>query len=668
MSSWRDEILKEFTPNVAPLTLVADPDGLLLEERMLDTIRERGFELIVFKDSIEFRYVYESKFRSRWDEGESIDLVVVVQSEASELKSLPYDLFKVDRKFSFNLAGIFPHLSYRVVTALDRADLDDLYEAQKRHAPGDLGDNATKEFVLHHVFKITPDLIEKPSDLLQVLLRRHYRGQRIPRILDERFIQLLRQCGTFNDWPLETIVPDREAFFAFLQERWPVFLDREAAKDSPRSPEIEERHDFSIHGPAHLPFDHDEVHVYIDNLFLEGFLQPVPHKHAGDYAKSWTAIGIQVDEHSDRLHRIGKLLDRLKTSVPAEDARYGDWLHFARACAELVVLSCESPEQSSGSSEKGLRDLRQVVDDRFAAWIAKRYASLDSLPPVPPVMLHQIPRYLSRQLEQKPKAKAALVVIDGLSMDQWLVVRNTLQSKTTGLLFREQAVFAWIPSLTSISRQAIFAGDRPFNFPSSVWTTDKEPTLWMRFWTGEGLASSQIIYRKSLGDGSLEALSEELSHPRAKVAGLVVDKVDKIMHGMALGTAGMHNQVRQWTAQGYLSDLLDLLFKHEFQVYLTSDHGNVEAEGCGRPTEKSLANFRGERVRVYPDVSLRRLVKDRFPDAIEWDPVGIPEDFFSLLAPHRRAFLPESQRTVTHGGASLEEIVVPLVQVERKLA
>ena len=33
--SWRSQILREFTPNVARLTLVADPDGLLLEEGVL---------------------------------------------------------------------------------------------------------------------------------------------------------------------------------------------------------------------------------------------------------------------------------------------------------------------------------------------------------------------------------------------------------------------------------------------------------------------------------------------------------------------------------------------------------------------------------------------------------------------------------------------------------
>ncbi|MGB2773865.1 MAG: BREX-3 system phosphatase PglZ, partial [Anaerolineae bacterium] len=227
MSSWRDQVLKEFTPKVARLTLVADPDGLLLEEGILEGIRERGFELIPFEDHIAFRYAYESKFRSHWDRGEHTDLVVVLRSPASDLGSLPYDLLQAGRKLSFSLGDIFPNLSYPVVTALDRGDLDALFQAQKQHAPGTLGDNATKEFVLRHVFGIAPELTKQPADLLRVLLRRHYQGQRIPRILDERFIQLQRQNSTFDGWPLETLLSDREAFFVFLQERWPIFLDHE---------------------------------------------------------------------------------------------------------------------------------------------------------------------------------------------------------------------------------------------------------------------------------------------------------------------------------------------------------------------------------------------------------------------------------------------------------
>ena len=317
MSSWRDQILKEFTPKVAHLTLVADPDGLLLEEGILEAIRERGFELIPFEDHIAFRYAYESKFRSRWDRGEHTDLVVVLRSQASDLGGLPFDLLQAGRKLSFNLGDIFPNLSYPVVTALDRGDLDALYEAQRRHAPGQLGDNATKEFVLRHVFEIAPELIKQPSDLLRVLLRRHYRGQRIPAALDERFIQLLRQSNHFNEWPLETLVSDREAFFTFLQERWPIFLDRAAAKGTSGLPAEDSvqvgLHEggrpygpLTIEGPVDLPFDHHDIRVYIDNLFVEGLLHSIPHDHADVLSKTWVGIGIQNRSRRGQISSAGK--------------------------------------------------------------------------------------------------------------------------------------------------------------------------------------------------------------------------------------------------------------------------------------------------------------------------------------------------------------------------
>jgi hypothetical protein len=666
MSSWRDQILKEFTPKVARLTLVADPDRLLLEEGILEGVRERGFELIPFEDHIAFRYAYESKFRSRWDRGEHTDLVVVLRSQASDLSGLPYDLLQAGRRLSFNLGDIFPNLSYPVVTALDRGDLDALYEAQKRHAPGQLGDNATKEFVLRHVFEIAPELVKQPSDLLRVLLRRHYRGQRIPTDLDERFIQLLRQSNAFDDWPLETLVSDREAFFAFLQERWPIFLDREAAKGTSGVREDEKPYGLSIEGPVELPFDHHDIRVYIDNLFVEGLLHSVSHEHADTLSRTWVGIGVRTAPIEDRSRRLGKLIDSLEASIPAEDAKHTDWFHFARGWAETILLANDQAEAISEPMDERIKNLQAQVDAGFAAWLFKRYAGLINLPPAPPVMLHHLPRFLARQMGEDRTAKIALIVVDGLALDQWLVVREALASKQPGLRFREQAVFAWIPSLTSVSRQAAFAGKAPIFFPSSIQTTDKEPALWAQFWADHGLTPNEVVYIKGLGDGSLETVSEALSHPKARVAGLVVDKVDKIMHGMEMGIAGMHNQVCQWAKQPYLNTLLDLLLDRGFRVYLTSDHGNLEAEGCGRPSEGAVADLRGERVRIYPDAALRGKVKERFPAALEWGTVGLPEDYLALLAPARQAFVQEKQRTVSHGGVSVEELIVPLVQIERR--
>jgi len=671
MANWRDHILKEFTPQVARLTLAADPDGLLTEERLIQGLRERGFELIPFEDPIAFRFAYESKYRSRWDRGELTELVVVLRAETEDLSSLPYDLLQAGRKLSFNLGNLFPNLSYPVVGALDRADLDALYEAQLQYNPDRLGDNGTKDFILLHVFEIAPELIKQTPDLLKLLLRRHYREQRVPSALDERFIHVLRSAtGRFEDWPLENIVPDRAAFFAFLQERWPIFLDRLAGIDTQAISEGESSFGLESKGPVDIPFDHDDVRVYVDNLFLEGLLKPVPHPKADMLSNTWVSAGLKTDPERDLLRRLERLVASIETSIPPSEARHQDWLSFAHCWAELIVLASEvgATDTAPPRTQQRLRDLRQKVDDTFFAWIQHWYAGLHNLPPVPPVMLHHIPRAMARKAGQLHLRKVALIVVDGMALDQWIVLRDVLAEQRPHFRFREEAVYAWVPTITSISRQAVFAGKLPLYFPSSISTTAKEPLLWAQFWLDQGFTQAQITYAKRLGNGSLQELKESLEHTQVRVAGFVVDKVDKIMHGMELGTAGMHNQVRQWALEGYMAQLIDLLHELGFSVWLTSDHGNIEARGCGRPSEGAIADVKGERARVYPDQMLRSKVKEKFPEAIEWPSVGLPDDFLPLLAPGRSAFVQEGTRTVAHGGISIEELVVPLVEIERASA
>ena len=666
MRSWRTQILREFVPNVARLTLVADPDGLLLEEDILAGIRQRGFDLIPFGDPIAFRYDYESKFRSRWDRGEQAELVVVVSTAASELDCLPYDLLQAGRHLSFSLGEIFPTLSYPIITALDRRHLDALYNAQARLNPGMLGDNAAKEFILRNVFEIVPESIGEPSDLLRVLLRRHHRNQRIPATLDEHWVHILRQQTSFDDWPLETIIPDRGAFFAFLQERWPVFLNRLTPQDGTGIREAGTSYSFEFPGPSDLPFDHDDVRIYIDSLFLEGFLEAVPHEQAESLSTSWFAVGIRTDDQADREQRIDALLDTLAVGISQADTRHSDWFHVARTWAELVVLAEDSGAMLPEPARQKMEKLHTQIDAALMSWLANRYAGLANLPPVPPVMLHHIPRLLSRYVNEAKEHKVAFVVVDGLSLAQWIVIRKALAEQRPTYRFRENAVFAWIPTLTSVSRQAAFAGKPPVYFPDSIYSTDKEPALWQQFWVDQGLTRQEVAYVKGLGDGTLENVEEIIGRPRTRVVGLVIDKVDKIMHGMELGTAGMHNQVRLWACQPFMANFVDLLLENGFRIFLTSDHGNIEATGCGRPGEGAIADLRGERARIYPNALLRDQVKAQFPDALEWPPIGLPEDYLPLLAPGRSAFVQQTKRLVGHGGASLEELVVPLVEIERR--
>jgi len=82
-------------------------------------------------------------------------------------------------------------------------------------------------------------------------------------------------------------------------------------------------------------------------------------------------------------------------------------------------------------------------------------------------------------------------------------------------------------TITSVSRQALFAGKPPY-FPSSIHTTDREPALWTQFWTDQGLTAKEVGYLKSLGDGTIDAVAELVARPTMRIIGLVVDKIDRL--------------------------------------------------------------------------------------------------------------------------------------------
>jgi len=662
MSSWRDAILNDFVPNVSKLTLVADPDCLLTEEKLALELRGRGFDLIEFSDPVEFRYAYESKYRSIWDRGEHTDLVVVLRLQDAELESLPYDLLQAGRKLSFNLGDLFPNLSYPVIEKLDRSLLDSLFEAQRKSPPDRMGDNATKDFILRHVFGIAAELIGGEVELLRALLRLHYGKLQLPLMLAERLIQVLKGHDGFKAWPLSEIVPDDEAFFAFLQERWPLFLSRLGSAHQVREDSPE--YGLKYPGPDRLPFDHQDIKVYIDNLFLEGKLTPVEAKGIEVDAGSWVRSGIATSGVDDDELRISRLFGLVEKELPTAEARYSDWTAFALKWAELSSLvHCGN----STEYQTRLREIGDALNTTFAAWLADHYSSLINLPPTNPAMLHHVPRRLARDIEDSGSSRAALIVVDGLALDQWVTIRQLLQKQDANLVMRESATFAWIPTLTSVSRQSIFSGKPPLYFPSSINSTNSEEKLWKQFWEGHGLSRLDAAYQRGLGDGDAVGVLDSAIHPgKTKVVGLVVDKVDKIMHGMQLGSAGMHNQIKQWCHAGFLSAMVGQLLDYGYEVWLTADHGNIQCDGKGRPSEGVIAETRGERVRVYPTPELRAQVAGAFPFAHEWQPVGLPADYFPLVAGGRDAFVNPGDAIVGHGGVAIEEVIVPLVKFERR--
>src|SRR5690606_40738451 len=116
--SWRDRILQYFAEPLPPVLLVADPDGLLLDEILLSEMEKRKIELLPFEDRAKFRYLYERYYRDQ--KGKT--LLVYVPDE--EVDHLPFDLIRIGQPITLKISQFFPHFPPSIIRKLDTHALD----------------------------------------------------------------------------------------------------------------------------------------------------------------------------------------------------------------------------------------------------------------------------------------------------------------------------------------------------------------------------------------------------------------------------------------------------------------------------------------------------------------------------------------------------------------
>lgn len=107
-----------------------------------------------------------------------------------------------------------------------------------------------------------------------------------------------------------------------------------------------------------------------------------------------------------------------------------------------------------------------------------------------------------------------------------------------------------------------------------------------------------------------------------------------------------------------------MLLDKGFHIYLTADHGNVDAVGAGRPKEGDIPETRGERVRVYHSETLLADSAAACPNTFRVNIAALPANFMPLFASGRTAFVTDGEQVVVHGGISVEELIVPFVRVK----
>ena len=617
------------------LLLVHDPDGLLGPQARAE-LADRGARLVEAEDNLRLWAAVDAM--RPW----TLEQPVIIISERP-LNELPYDLWARGYRVELSVGDVAPRLVASVARQLTAEQFERLALAEQPESR--LGPRATAAYLLEHVFAVDPPRLERPGELLLWLNDVHADLGPLPPAVQGHLVETLGKLPVYADWPLEELLRDADQLRAFVQRAWSSYVSGHA------------------YPPATL-FQERRVQDSLGALVRYGMLEPVAVAEAGTLP-SWAQPGIIHDTLQQPLRALDDALNAVAARL-GDAADFGAWSeiawHWAQATT-LVYGDVALPAEATARYE----GMAAELDTAFAAWLRRHYTPLSGQRLPTPHHVHHVPHWLALHRRQGgASGRIALLVLDGLSLADWLLLRSAWQGRHPEWALEERLLLAQIPTITSISRQALISGLRPASFAESLYTTAREARGWQAFWSGQGLIEDVIAYARLALDRAPVPATVESS--RVVALCLVDYSIDELIHGASLGAAQVQDGLKRWL-DAYaprLEELIVDLLARGFVVQLASDHGHVEAMGMGRPREGVLAETKGQRARLYTDRGFAQGVRDGFGAELWGDDALLPDGVWAVMSRGRTAYATHNERIVTHGGITLDEVMVPFITIASK--
>ena len=625
-------ILDRLTAYPGGSVRIVDPDGLVRSVPVLDGLAARGIAAVAWMDPMESRLA--------WSRIDATVRRAVIVDRPERGEQLPVDVrAAASREVLVTVDDLFAPLAAGVVRTLDWPDRDAAYRIAAQLPEKPLDAEATASLLLRRVHQLDPETMADPATLLGGLLRLHriVRASAISPALaatfEERVGRPLPGLATAEG------VLDRARFLAWLADAW-----RAATTDASAAPL---RAVLFAEGPAPL------LHDYLDN----GLLEPVDPS----VAVAGLPFGVGGDSAASRESRVAGELDWIDSVLEAGEPGYQAWRELAERWADVLATHYRDAAEAT----PGMVQMRARLNERFRAWLEAHYADLASLPSIPtPSMVHRTAHAMENRLGDGP---LALVVVDGLSLAAWRAIAPIVRRDRWHML--DATSFAWLPTITSVSRQAIFAGRPPLSFAASIGTTAREPELWRAWWgDAQKLAPHDVGYARlhlhNLGETGLAGDRELMGQLGRRVLGVVIEDVDHELHGERLGEGSFLAALCAWAQAGHLSGLVELLLDEGYAVFLTSDHGYAEVRTIGVSQAGVTADRHG-RFEVFSDdlLAAQSIAKGKPAGRWRWAGFGLPADYHVVFAPLDGALKPAGEVILSHGGPTIEEVVVPWVRI-----
>lgn len=369
---------------------------------------------------------------------------------------------------------------------------------------------------------------------------------------------------------------------------------------------------------------------------------------------------------------------------------YNEWMGIYK---ELVYWELSLQRSDSPEMQEVFQAQKNEANTEFFKFISKNYASwLKIKNNDRPVMSHTLMRDKVIPAIEKG-IPTFFILIDNLRFDQWKSIQPIFAESFR--IVEQDTFYSILPTATQYARNAIFSGLLPLDiekrFPN-LWKNDEEEG-------GKNLNEEEFLRAqlKSIGKGDLRISYTKVLNNQAgldlmnnmhnllsnDLNVIVYNFVDMLSHArtemevlkeLAGDEVSYRSITTSWFEHSPLHQALKKISDKNIKLVLATDHGSVRVKTPvkvvgDKQTTTNLRYKHGRNLNYNPKEVLA------FKDPKE---AGLPsptinssyifggEDVFLCYPNNYNHYVNYYKNTFQHGGVSLEEMIVPVIQMISK--
>lgn len=315
---------------------------------------------------------------------------------------------------------------------------------------------------------------------------------------------------------------------------------------------------------------------------------------------------------------------------------YKEWCKIARIKAHIDVYC----------AKYRIPIITDYINSEFKEFIFSSFGKLSgNLDNDSPILVSKAMDYMHSKSD-----KFAIVVMDGMSEFDWEILSESFDN----LPYERESAFAMIPTITSISRQCLLSNKYPSQL-QNPWGQSKEKAEFITCARSLGYTDVQIGYERGY----------DASFPLSvKCAAVIINDIDDLVHAQKHGREGMYDDVSYLAKTGKLASLCRRLIAAGFDVYISADHGNALCRGLGKLIKSGVeTESKSHRMVVLNQVADKKGIQEKY-SMLEYPKYYLDKQYDYLICDNGTSLDNKDEIVMSHGGVSIEEVVVPFIKMK----